>query len=310
MTRPQPVAGSSVWNTGQRTAAVQRAGRYLPESRNHPGKMLPAIAAQAIATYTRPGDLVIDPMCGIGTTLVEAAHLGRNAVGVEYESEWAALARANIAHAASQGAAGHATVAGGDARIMLPLLKEQLQLRGRRATLVLTSPPYGPSVHGQVHARGNQPVAKSHDRYSHDPANLAHQPHASLIDGFTDILTEGRRLLAPGGIVAVTARPYRRAGLLIDIPGDVIRAGESAGLVLQERLVCLLARRDGHRLIPRASFFQLQTVREARRHGSPLAVIAHEDLIIFSTPEASIGSRKLRGSVPKPEDASGFLDVE
>jgi DNA modification methylase len=29
--------------------------------------------------------VVLDPMCGIGTTLVEAVHLGRHAIGVEYE---------------------------------------------------------------------------------------------------------------------------------------------------------------------------------------------------------------------------------
>ena len=307
MSNPQTIAGSSVWATGQRTAAVQRTGRYLPASRKHPGKMLPAIAAQAIATYTSPGDLVIDPMCGIGTSLVEAAHLGRDGIGIEYEPEWATLARANLAHAASQGARGQATVVGGDARIMLPLLEEQLQQRDRRAMLVLTSPPYGPSVHGQVHATGSRPVVKSHDRYSHDPGNLAHQPHASLIDGFTNILTGCRRLLAPGGVVAVTARPYRRAGLLVDIPGDVIRAGEAAGLVLHERLVCLLARVDGEQLIPRASFFQLQTVREARRHGDPLAVIAHEDLLIFSTPETSLGSEKPKDSQWEPKCAVGSV---
>ncbi|WP_327352248.1 TRM11 family SAM-dependent methyltransferase [Streptomyces sp. NBC_01304] len=54
--------------------------------------MLPALADHAIRTYTRPGDLVLDPMCGIGTTLVEALHLDRNAIGVEYEPKWARLA--------------------------------------------------------------------------------------------------------------------------------------------------------------------------------------------------------------------------
>ena len=48
--------------------------------------MLPAIAATAITRYTEPGDLVADPMCGIGTTLVEAIHLGRDAIGIEYEA--------------------------------------------------------------------------------------------------------------------------------------------------------------------------------------------------------------------------------
>jgi modification methylase len=46
-----------------------------------PGKMLPANAAAAITRYTAPGDLVADPMCGIGTTLAEAVygHLRRSA---------------------------------------------------------------------------------------------------------------------------------------------------------------------------------------------------------------------------------------
>jgi modification methylase len=85
----------SVWPAAQQTAPAQRAGRYLPESTAHPAKMLPAIARHAIAAYTQPGELVVDPMCGIGTTLVEAAHLGRDAIGVEYEPRWAELARAN-----------------------------------------------------------------------------------------------------------------------------------------------------------------------------------------------------------------------
>lgn len=56
--------------------------------------MLPEPAAHAIATYTRPGDLVLDPMCGIGATLVESLRLGRHALGIEYEPRWATLARA------------------------------------------------------------------------------------------------------------------------------------------------------------------------------------------------------------------------
>lgn len=47
----------SVWPTAQQTARAQRARRYLDISGTHPAKMLPAIAARAIATYTQPGDL-------------------------------------------------------------------------------------------------------------------------------------------------------------------------------------------------------------------------------------------------------------
>ncbi|MDA8061772.1 MAG: DNA methyltransferase, partial [Actinomycetota bacterium] len=100
----------SVWATAQQSPRAQREGRYLAVSSAHPAKMLPAIARTAISDYTSPGDYVLDPMCGIGTTLVEAIHLGRDAVGVEYEPPWADLARANLDHARAEGATGHGEV--------------------------------------------------------------------------------------------------------------------------------------------------------------------------------------------------------
>jgi tRNA G10 N-methylase Trm11 len=75
----------SVWTTAQSSPAAQRKNKYTPESTAHPAKMLPEVVRHAVAHYTRPGELVLDPICGIGTTLVEAVRLGRRAVGVEYE---------------------------------------------------------------------------------------------------------------------------------------------------------------------------------------------------------------------------------
>ena len=128
----------SVWPTAQRASRAQRSERYLPASGAHPAKMLPAIARQAIEAYSSPGDVVVDPMCGIGTTLVEAVHLGRDAVGVEYEPRWAELARANLAHARASGASGHGDVVCGDGRHVSSLVDPAL--RGLVA-LVVTSPP-------------------------------------------------------------------------------------------------------------------------------------------------------------------------
>ena len=79
--------------------------------------MLPELARRVITTYSEPGDLVVDPMCGIGTTLVEAIHLDRNALGVELERRWASLATANLTHAREQGAPGRAAVLEGDEAI-------------------------------------------------------------------------------------------------------------------------------------------------------------------------------------------------
>ena len=220
----------SVWVTAQQDARTQRRGRYLPESMAHPAKMLPAIAATAIERYTEPGDLVADPMCGIGTTLVEAIHLGRDGLGVEFEDRWAQIAAANIAHARRSGATGTAEVIRGDARQLPALLPPGM---AGRAALVVTSPPYGPSVHGQVRAEqrhGGGGVEKYDNRYSHDPANLAHHGLDDLLAGFT---ADPRRLQdaaaprrawpwSPPG-------PGGQHGELVDLPAAVLAAGASAG---------------------------------------------------------------------------------
>jgi hypothetical protein len=286
---PPPVAGvgggaadlpTSVWLTGQRAAPVQRRGRYLSASTQHPARMLPAIAAHAIAVYTTAGELVADPMCGIGTTLVEAVHQGRDAVGVELEGRWADLAAGNIALARQQGATGAGMVVRGDATGLPELVPAAM--RGT-AALVVTSPPYGPSVHGLVRP-GPGGIAKSAYRYSEvgrDRHNLAHAGWSGLVEGMTRIFAGCRLLLRRGGIVAVTARPVRRHGILVDLPSAVVTAGMAAGLTPVERCVALLAGWRGGRLVARPSFFQLQQLRRARLAGVPLHLIAHEDVLVL-----------------------------
>jgi modification methylase len=304
-TPPPPAAttavaeGLSVWTTAQAAGPAQRRGRYLPESVAHPARMLPAIAAHAVATYTRPGDLVLDPMCGIGTSLVEAVHQGRDAIGIEYESRWSDIADANIAHAHSQGAAGRGAVIRGDATRLTALVPAALTAQ---VALVVTSPPYGPTVHGLVRPEAGAGVHKSANRYNdgEDKGNLAYRDLPGLAEGFADILAGCATLLRPGGIVVVTARPWRKKGELVDLPSAVIAAGTAAGLTPIERCVALLAAvRDGH-LIARPSFFQLQQVRKARTVGVPMHLIAHEDVLILSKGLRSASPDKPKRSQREP----------
>jgi modification methylase len=289
-------AAGSVWPVAQTTSRAQRLGRYLPASVAHPGKMLPALARTAITTFTAPGELVLDPMCGIGTTLVEAVHAGRDAVGVEYEARWAQLARDNIDLAVDSGAPGHAAVRTGDARRTAALLGPDLTGRVR---LLLTSPPYGSATHGRVHAAGPQrgKVRKWNTGYGQDQANLARRALPELLAGFTDILRSCLPLLAPDATVVLTTRPYRHHGALVDLPGAAMHTAMSLGLQPVGRYIALLAGiRAGH-LVPRASFFQLANARAAHANGVPLLIPAHEDVIVLVNPGTSVGSGAGRGLV-------------
>jgi modification methylase len=275
----------SVWPVTQQTARSQRRGRYLPASTAHPGKMLPELARQAIRAYSDVGELVLDPMCGIGTTIVEAVHLGRKAIGVELEPRWATISAANLCLASDQGATGRGLVTRGDARQLGRGLLDELQ-NGVR--LILSSPPYGDSVHGHVRRRPDR-VEKYDDCYSHNPHNLAHLPQQQGRRGrppFTvalaEIIAGCRRLLAPEGFLVLTARPYRRGGELVDLPGQLERIALDAGLDLHDRLVALLCGLRSGELVPRASFFQLQKQRSGAT--ARMLLIAHEDVLVFKRP--------------------------
>ncbi len=86
----------AIWPVAQVSAQYQRVARYHPDCTKHPGKMLPELARRIVAEYSRPGGLVLDPMAGIGTTVVEAAALGRRSIGVELEARWLDLAATNV----------------------------------------------------------------------------------------------------------------------------------------------------------------------------------------------------------------------
>ena len=58
-------------------------GDWATHVGNYRGNWSPYIPRNLIQRYTRKNDLVLDQMCGSGTTLVECKLLGRNAIGVD-----------------------------------------------------------------------------------------------------------------------------------------------------------------------------------------------------------------------------------
>src|SRR4051794_11235644 len=68
--------------------------RYLTHGvHRYSGKFIPQIARQVITLLTQPGDIVLDPYCGSGTTLIEAYLIGRQAIGIDMNPLAVLLAR-------------------------------------------------------------------------------------------------------------------------------------------------------------------------------------------------------------------------
>ena len=68
-------------------------------NREHPHKKPVEILCPLIAHATAPGDLVIDPFAGSGSTGVAAVQLGRDFIGIECAYKYVQVARARVAGA-------------------------------------------------------------------------------------------------------------------------------------------------------------------------------------------------------------------
>ena len=68
----------------------------MPENTDHPTQKPEKLLAKIILASTRPGDLVLDPFLGSGTTSVVAKKLGRRFVGVERDLAYCLLAEKRL----------------------------------------------------------------------------------------------------------------------------------------------------------------------------------------------------------------------
>lgn len=71
-------------------------GSERGERRVHPTQKPIALMEQIIGAYTKPGDLILDPYMGAGSTLIAAQRLGRRAIGVELSPEYCEIAKRRL----------------------------------------------------------------------------------------------------------------------------------------------------------------------------------------------------------------------
>jgi site-specific DNA-methyltransferase (adenine-specific) len=68
----------------------------MPENTEHPTQKPEKLLAKLILASTEPGDVVLDPFSGSGTTLVTAKKLGRHFIGIELDKTYACLSQKRL----------------------------------------------------------------------------------------------------------------------------------------------------------------------------------------------------------------------
>lgn len=72
------------------------------EAKGHPAPFPCELARDHIFSWSNPGELVLDPMCGSGTTCKAAQQLGRDFIGIDISLDYCEIARERVLRQAAQ----------------------------------------------------------------------------------------------------------------------------------------------------------------------------------------------------------------
>jgi DNA modification methylase len=71
---------------------VWKKGKVNPNLMQHPTEKPTKLIEKMIEKFSDKTNLILDPFCGSGTTLVAAKRLGRKAIGIEISEKYCKIA--------------------------------------------------------------------------------------------------------------------------------------------------------------------------------------------------------------------------
>ena len=93
----RPQEDGRFFGAGEDTWYFSRVCGTFKERTDHPCQMPEAVLERIVRVSSNPGDLVLDPFAGSGTTLAVARRLGRRYLGIELSEEYAERVRQRLA---------------------------------------------------------------------------------------------------------------------------------------------------------------------------------------------------------------------
>ncbi len=117
---------TTVWSFPER-------GNWATHNPKYRGNFAPQIPRNVILRYSTEGDIVLDPMVGGGTTLIEAKLLNRSGIGFDINPEAVKLAEENL-NFESDNTLGQ--------KVKLGDVRQLSEVKDRSIGVIVTHPPY------------------------------------------------------------------------------------------------------------------------------------------------------------------------
>jgi DNA modification methylase len=245
----------------------------------------PQIPRNVILKYSEEGELILDPMVGGGTTLIEARLLNRNAIGVDVNQNAVGITSERISFEVQNSS---------KQSVKLGNSQKLIEIQDSSIDLILTHPPYLNIV---KYSDGKNPD---------DFSSISSIP--KFLDALEIALREMYRVLKPGRFCAILIGDTRKGQHYVPLSHFVLQRCLRTGFVLKEEII-----KTQHNTThgPRWS---------ASAKHYKFYLIMHEHLFVFRKPAENEDLSRIRYSTWKgvqkvqaaemDEEWKGLLDWE
>lgn len=209
--------------------------RDIRDKKVHPATYPIQLATRIIEQFTHRGELVLDPFCGSGTTLVAAQDMDRNCLGIDLKQEYVDLANRRIDNSLFCDSKQVAVC--DDAHHTEKYITQKM------VKLVCTSPPYADMLNIQRKNKSRRSDKRKNEQYgvveqySQDERDLGTMNVDTFCSQLTEIFSNIKNVMLDNGHVIINITDLWKDGHRIPLHVYVINAMEEAGYEYKNTII-------------------------------------------------------------------------
>lgn len=239
-------------------------GSGHPETRierQHPAPFSFQDVARLIAFFTKEDELVLDPFCGVASTLKACATIRRRGVGIELTKKWVDLGEERLATEVEDRS--NQRIIHGDCREVLQVFDDE------EFDFIVTSPPYWAILRkDNDHKSVNERVKNNLEtHYGEDPRDLGNLPvYDDFRNELQSVFKQCHRVLKAKKYMSLVVSDFRHGSDFVPFHIDAIECMVNAGFRLEGITVLV------------------QNVKKLYPYGYPYAFVSnihHQYIITF-----------------------------
>ena len=200
----------------------------------HPALFPQKLVERLIQIYTKPGDIVLDPFMGAGSTLLAAQEFGCQAIGFDISQEYVNLARKRLVQTES-----HSQIYCENAQNLTKHISSD------SVDLVVTSPPYW-NIH-QQRRTADRKTPRPYTPSAEDLGNIT--DYYEFLKALGNVSAQLFTVLKPGHWCVLIVMDIRKKNQFFPFHIDCIQQWTTNGFQLED-IIIWDRRKDYHNLRP------------------------------------------------------------